>query len=213
MYSTERERLFCELQGSTITEKIEQSNQLIRKNISEARKDYYTHILTIIMSSYGAIDSNSKPSQAAQAAADAAASSLSNALPSAQSFQEADMLFLTSKEASKDERRRKFLSALVPILVAVLIIFVCGSIALRAIGPVRDPKLPPIASTSTAPAPQKEGTGKLPPIAPTSTAPALQKEDTGNMEASCSENRACNRLGLTGLCCPTASGVMLGCCH
>ena len=30
--------------------------------------------------------------------------------------------------------------------------------------------------------------------------------------AACQENFRCNALGLTGRCCPTVEGIMLGCC-
>lgn len=45
-----------------------------------------------------------------------------------------------------------------------------------------------------------------------SPASASQQQETSSVNQSCSSNTACAALDLVGSCCPTESGVRLGCC-
>lgn len=187
------------------------------------------------MPSYGAVDTE-QPSKAAQAASDAAASNLeSNTLRPVHSYKELDMRFLEETQTSKKERRRKMVSTVVPILIAFVIIGLFAKLALGAIGPYHDPKYssefgsnrPPAVETKTTTTSTESSntkssykTTEAPAAAPVaSTTIASNKksdeEDTKSKSslASCSKNDACNLLGLIGECCPTAEGVMLGCCN
>jgi hypothetical protein len=61
------------------------------------------------------------------------------------------------------------------------------------------PRGPPISSpTAPAPAPK--------------TSPSSSSSISSSGCGECSANPACNEIGLTGKCCPTGEGVMLGCC-
>ncbi|CAJ1417561.1 unnamed protein product, partial [Effrenium voratum] len=61
------------------------------------------------------------------------------------------------------------------------------------------------------PAPAPAHAPAAPAPAPTqhSPAPAPPKSTTGG---ACADSPGCSKLGLQGLCCPTAGGVNLGCC-
>jgi hypothetical protein len=61
------------------------------------------------------------------------------------------------------------------------------------------PRGPPISSPG-APAPAPK------------TSPSSSSSTSSSGGGDCSANPACNELDLTGQCCPTGEGVMLGCC-
>ncbi|CAJ1961707.1 unnamed protein product [Cylindrotheca closterium] len=169
------------------------------------------------MPSYGAVDT--------QRSEDAETNAADN------SFEEMDMRFLKEQKVSQDARRRKVISALVPILVALVIILLFAKISLGAIGPAHDPKYPTEYGSKAAPAPSPKSstpTGEEPssvsafPPASSYSSSSNTTAKNKNMNttstsitttASCSENRPCYQLGLTGQCCPTGEGVMLGCCQ
>lgn len=66
----------------------------------------------------------------------------------------------------------------------------------------------PIAKGGSAPVTTYHSTGSVPsPISKGGSAPVK----TGS--SACSANEKCAKLGLTGACCPTNDGVMLGCCN
>lgn len=142
-------------------------------------------------------------------------------LKTSTSYQELDMRFLTDEKVSKSEKRRKLVSTLVPILIAVATILLFAKVALGAIGPYHDPKYPTEAGsrrpvpTGPATTTTTSTTEEAPVAAPVSS---VSVEDTksrssSSSSASCSANKACDKLGLTGLCCPTGEGITLGCCN
>mmetsp|Transcript_44696 Transcript_44696/g.107820 ORF Transcript_44696/g.107820 Transcript_44696/m.107820 type:complete len:168 (+) Transcript_44696:103-606(+) len=166
------------------------------------------------MPSYGAVDTQPSPDAEANA----------EELPANRSFQEMDMRFLKDDKTSTGDRQRKLVSTLVPILIGLAVILLFAKVALGAIGPYQDPNYPteygsrrPVPTPSTKSSTATTTTETAPSSVPASTASSSSSSSTTTTsttatKASCSENKVCEKLGLTGLCCPTGEGTMLGCC-
>lgn len=147
------------------------------------------------MSGYGAVDTN-EPMDA-----------------EAQPFNESDFLYLKEQKLTREEKFKKIILTTIPILVAF---FIMGGIAYWLFkdfdhlypGPSGkkypskySPQVSPI-HTPTAPAP-------APKVSPSSSSTS---SSSGGGNSACTANPDCKKLGLTGDCCPTSEGILLGCC-
>lgn len=158
-------------------------------------------------------------------------------------LKESDFIyFLKDKNATREDRLKKFILGAVPLVIAVILMGGIGFWLFKDFdhlypgpsgsrsSPNLKPRGPPINSPQDSapdyfPAPSDSDpspptTSNLkprgPPIGtPVAPAPSPMKPpasfSSGN-DVDCSAIPACNKLGLTGLCCPTGEGVMLGCC-
>jgi hypothetical protein len=148
-------------------------------------------------------------------------------------FEECNVYYLKERTLTAKQRFNKLISAAVPLLIAL---FLVGGFALWLLkdfgmlypgpsggsnpqnSPIRSPSnfsprnepAPPINS----PVPNGASSVVSSPTAPT-PAPKTSSSSSsfsGGGHSSCGANSACGDLGLTGECCPTNAGIMLGCC-
>lgn len=119
--------------------------------------------------------------------------------------------------SAKDQRRRCYMS-LCCILISALMIVGFGYFISRGVdswypSDGRGKKGPYSISERTSPRATPSADDETPARsfsvpAPRYPSPPKAKPNS----ASCSANKQCDKLGLTGLCCPTEEGTMLGCC-
>jgi hypothetical protein len=136
-------------------------------------------------------------------------------------FRESTMYYLKEKPATREECMRKTLLVAFPILIAALVLGLFTSWILHGSGILkqgghgaRGSDFRPVTSYTapSVPASVPEAAPLVPAPAPkSSTSKSAPKQSTGG-KSSCSANSACADLGLTGECCPTNAGIMLGCC-
>lgn len=134
-------------------------------------------------------------------------------------FDEKDTYYLKEGTLTREEKRRKFLLLAVPIIAAVLII---GGAALFLLhdfnhlypgkGGGKEPgyKTKVKHPSSVSEKSDSSSSHSAPVSAPTSPSSTF---DTGKSSSDCSANEKCKAKGLTGDCCPTSDGVILGCCN
>ena len=146
------------------------------------------------MTNYGAVDS--KDTEAASAVDS--------------SFEEYNVDYLGAQTLSPNERFKKIVSASLPLVIAVLLMVGFGFLSSSALhyhnpqdysSPISVSSAEPNSSSSSYSSSSKV----VPSIPP-------KKANSSSSSASCSENPACLELGLIGNCCPTDTGVTLGCC-
>lgn len=143
------------------------------------------------------------------------------------SFQESDMLYVKDRPLSKGERWRKRISAILPILVGVIIVYLFAAFSLRAVRPISSYNQPPVhaadsestfdtaETTTSVHRGPPIGSPTLPPASPkgsSATAPPLfssgssSSSSHGSSPSSCAANKGCAKLDLIGSCCPTTEG-------
>jgi hypothetical protein len=150
-------------------------------------------------------------------------------------FQEFDMFYVKERKLSKEERCRKLASGVVPLVVAVGILFLFALFVSKAIHPfdkgeyspphggstgydvpslqppprgphVSKPTMSSLAS-STASDNSSSKTTEQNSLSPKSENVGTTSDPlSGGGTASCSSHKACKDLGLTLNCCPTSQG-------
>jgi hypothetical protein len=141
------------------------------------------------------------------------------------SFQEAHTYYLKPSPLSRKEKLQKLLLLGVPILAAVIIIGGAASLLFKDFdnlypgpGGSGRPYPSPSRGKDTEPAsspmhnaPQPGGDPK-PPIMSGGGGGSNGGSSPSSGSAACASNEKCAALDLIGNCCPTAQGIMLGCC-
>jgi hypothetical protein len=135
-------------------------------------------------------------------------------------FKETDLLYYKGRTLSQKEKTVKIIKIALPVLVAVLLIGTLAWFLLSDFGhlyPGPSGVKPPDQSSSTISYPAS--TPHLPSGPEPASAPAklpVRSSSTSPLSSgggsSCAAHSNCNKLGLTGECCPTAAGDMLDCC-
>lgn len=149
-----------------------------------------------------------------------------------------DLRYVPVRTLTTQEKVRKWVSAGVPIVVAILLMVGFGWWTTNALTPrhpagVVDHTEVPAQSLTVGPFPTPHPTTAASPTIgrddahtkATAAAPKVTPSATGSDESTskpkktrssgssaCADNPECNKLGLVGDCCPTADGVQLGCC-
>ena len=186
--------------------------------------------LEYTMAGYGAIETDEKGSEV----------EAQPPVKASDNFKESDFLFLKDTHISPEERCRKVLLAAIPLIIAVLVMGGIGVWLLKDFdhlypGPSgsRSPSLPKPRGPSTsipedsspdlspasddAPSAVADLKPLGPPISskdlvPSPTPVSNPKTSPLVSDSSCNAHSSCEKLGLTGVCCPTDKGVMLECC-
>jgi hypothetical protein len=153
------------------------------------------------------------------------------------SFDVAETYYLKEGNTTPEERRRKFISLMVPILGAVMIVSAAAYFLTNdfshlypgAGGDARDYNVDHSHIDASDDAPAASPTTVLVPRGPllrpttpvsspvskpvsSSTSSSTKKSETTSDSPMCSENPKCHDLGLTGHCCPSLNGDFLSCC-
>jgi hypothetical protein len=130
--------------------------------------------------------------------------------------------YLGETTLSPQQRRKKFLYSVLPLLMAVFIVGGAAAYLLRDF-PHLYPTSPTSAgglssrsgnhdnddrTTSTSTSTSTKTPNVVIPYKPSSSSSSLRHFPL----ATCDDNSKCAELGLLGLCCPTGAGVMLLCC-
>lgn len=150
-------------------------------------------------------------------------------------FQESDMLYVRERKLTKQEKIRKLTLLAVPLIIASIIVLTIVSFLLKDFGHLypgrgaEDPSRvhaldrPPTkisgnsdeSGSSSSSVPLQPRGPTIPkatdPTPPTSSSVSKEKSSStssGGGDASCSSHKACEKLELTGDCCPSVEGIM-----
>lgn len=143
-------------------------------------------------------------------------------------FQEGSVYYLKEKSLTPKEKFQKLVRVAVPLAIALLVLGGFAYFLTRGFDSlypapgepshVNIPHFTPSTDTAASP----PGPSPLQPYGPpipspvstpvTSSSSASSSTGGGSSDSDCSAHPKCNDLGLTGSCCPTGEGVVLGCC-
>eukprot|EP00934_Nitzschia_sp_Nitz4_P007632 Nitzschia sp. Nitz4//scaffold147_size54853//22081//22524//NITZ4_006616-RA/size54853-processed-gene-0.13-mRNA-1//1//CDS//3329536690//7622//frame0 len=129
------------------------------------------------------------------------------------SFEEYNTAFVQERPKSQHERLSDFCTAALPIFIAFVVMAAFCWLGVKAVSP--KPIYHQVIPNTPEPVPTIAPT-LVPPVglsskharAPISMKPPVAYE----AKAECSAHPACEKLELTGDCCPTSNGILLDCC-
>ena len=152
-------------------------------------------------------------------------------------FQEGSVYYLKEKTLTSKERFQKLVLVAVPLAVSLLIVGGAAYFLTRGFdslypapgeaGHVNIPHFTPSTHTFDDAAPpsppgpspvhQPYGPPIASPVSTASTSSSSSSSSTGGGssaggDSDCSAHPKCSDLGLSGSCCPTGEGIVLGCC-
>ena len=131
------------------------------------------------------------------------------------SFDEANLYYMKDEERTRKEKLMKAIKLGVPILIAIIFIAGLGFLLFNNFGyfyPGRGGQVTPSkhsTTTATTSSGSSSSSSRTHYDNIATSVPIPAKITTGIF---CSANPKCSDMGLTGECCPTASGIKLNCC-
>eukprot|EP00536_Pseudo-nitzschia_multiseries_P015082 jgi/Psemu1/216806/e_gw1.817.2.1 len=134
-------------------------------------------------------------------------------------FDESNLYYYKDQELTSREKISKMIKLLVPLIIATGLIGGLAYILFHDFGglyPAPGEEKTRMNGGSVSQPSETDSMPSVPTYTKTSSfssssTPAIAKSDT-SAGSSCAANPSCVALGLTGVCCPTLEGVMLGCC-
>ena len=141
-------------------------------------------------------------------------------IPADKSFDESNLYYMKEEERTKKEKLFKAVKLGVPIIIAVVMIVGLAYLLFNNFGyfyPGRGGQVTPskhsssstTTSSSSSSSSSGSGSSHYENIA---TSVPIPEKTTTSSGGTCEAHPKCADLGLTGECCPAASGIKLNCC-